>query len=442
MFPVFPAGCTLNDSDSFSDGGAFDNCSKIAVVPEATYRGLAYETARLKLAQIRIEGRQSRQRAYGSLAQISAEAIGCDRVSVFSMLADSDALTTDCTYVSKTKQCAPGGQIEGAQALIEIMRNRRVAVFEELTSQNLGRFAETYLAPNAVISLLCAPVLREGRCTGLLTFESCAKGRSFGQEQLAFASSAADLLALILEQAARVELEAALHANSELKHDTLKMQALARLSRVVAHDINGLLTVVGVVATELALAPDGGTLAWADDLRKVVEMGRRLTESLMTFSADRPPLQDSVDLNAIVNEMLPVFRNLFTGKRTLNIASQLREARVFADVLSVQQVLLNLVTNARDAIGEVGTVTVRIREPQSEDALRVGAIVLEVEDDGVGMDEETQLRAAEPYFSTKAVGHGLGLSTVFGIAQRYGGGVRLSSSLGKGTRIAVALQRR
>jgi signal transduction histidine kinase len=89
-----------------------------------------------------------------------------------------------------------------------------------------------------------------------------------------------------------------------------------------------------------------------------------------------------------------------------------------------------------------GAVTLRLRGPDAGDSLRVGAVVLDVEDNGQGMDEETQVHAAEPYFTTKSDGHGLGLSTVFGIAQRYGGGVRLRSTQGQGTCVSVAFQRR
>lgn len=410
---------------------------------EARYRGLAYETARLKLAQIRVEGRQSRDRAYQSLAQVSAEAISADRVAVFSVIHADDALVNECTYLSKTSTFVSEPRLERMADLLRALQRRRLIVANDAAKElDLGAFSSAYLAANKVASALCAPIIREGRVTGLLTFERCGAVRPFTQEQLSFASSAADLMALILEQAARVELEAALHANSQLHHENLKMQALVRLSRVVAHDLNGLLAVVGMVASELSRVEAGEGAPLSTDLKGVVEMGRRLTDSLLTFGAVNPPADEKLDLARAIEDMLPIFRPLFSDGRELRFVQQTEHVTAFIDALSFQQVLLNLVRNARDALAETGVVSVRLRAPDAGDSLRVGAVVLDVEDNGQGMDEETQTHAAEPYFTTKSDGHGLGLSTVFGIAQRYSGGVRLRSTLGQGTCVSVAFQRR
>jgi len=411
---------------------------------ESRFKGLAYETARLKLARIRVEGRQSRQKAYEYLARVSCDAVNVDRVALFTFVNGLNTLSHECTYGRLTGRYEEGPRlgVERCGSLPAALQERRVLTIDrEEQLVELGDFALEHLRPFNVKSLMCAPVIREGKVTGLISFESTRPLR-FSQEQLSFAGSAADLTALILEQADRTELEAALHVSSELQHENAKMQALVRLSKTVAHDLNGLLSVVDIVALELSKMNRDELPQRAIDLKGVVSMGRALTQSLLTFSADEPPLDVFVDLDEEVNHMLSVVGPWFTGPFRLTFDKSTERTRARVDRLSFQQVMLNLMKNARDALDSKGTVVVRLRDPQPDDALRVGAVILEVEDDGQGMDETTQAKAAEPYFTTKPQGHGLGLSSVFGIVQRYGGGIRLTSKVGEGTRVAVAFQRK
>ncbi len=408
---------------------------------EGRYRGPAYETARLKLARIRVEGKASRERGARYLVQVSADSLGIGRAG-FWLLRDGDRrLESECVYRRADATYETGHRLELKETarLWSLLGERRLFSLE--TPQHLellGTFS-SYLRSVAATAVLCAPIIREGRVVGMLSFERTDESEPFGERQLSFASSVADLAALILEQSERVELEAALQASAESRAEVQKMQALVRLSRSVAHDLNGLLTIVSAAAQELSLDA-GAHQELGGELDHVVRLGKTLTEQLLTFGGEPLP-GEPVELRSLVEQLLPVVRPLFSGEKKLTFEATTTKTTVLAGVLPVQQVILNLVKNAAEALGPKGTVVVKLRDPEPDDALRVGAVVVEVSDDGMGMDEYTQARAVEPYFTTKKGGHGLGLSAVFGVAQRFGGGVRITSAIGQGTRIAVALLR-
>ena len=411
---------------------------------ESRYRGLAYETARLQLARIRVEGQKSRSQAYQTLVRVSAEALAVDQAHVFSLIEDGSVLSSECLFDVRTRTFSKSLELESSEnlGLMNSLKTRRVALFDRPPAlEGLGSFYEHLLRPEGVAVALCAPVIRDGAVVGFLSFQWRDPAVKVTQEQLGFAGSVADLTALILEQAERAELQAALHFNAELHHENAKMVALSRLARLFAHDINGLLTVVSAAATELTKSNDGPFRELSADLRQVVDLGRRLTGSLLTFGSDAPPLPEVVDLREVSENMLPMFRSLFSSTQRLSLDVQTDRTKIIVDRLSVEQVLLNLVKNAQEALRDSGHVVVRIREPGPHDVLRVGATILEVEDDGEGMDPRVQAQAAEPYNTTKGPGHAIGQTSVFGVAQRYNGGVRLTSEPGKGTRVAVAFER-
>jgi signal transduction histidine kinase len=117
------------------------------------------------------------------------------------------------------------------------------------------------------------------------------------------------------------------------------------------------------------------------------------------------------------------------------------QALVSVNESQLDQILLNLSLNARDALDGEGRITIALRDPLPDDEFAFDAVVIEVRDGGVGMDENTRSHIFEPFFSTKHTGTGLGLATVYGIVKRAGGSVVALSALGVGTTIRVALPR-
>jgi PAS domain S-box-containing protein len=232
-----------------------------------------------------------------------------------------------------------------------------------------------------------------------------------------------------------------------------KMEAVGRLAGGIAHDFNNLLTVITGYA-ELLLA----RLPAADPNREAVaeiqKAGGRaaaLTRQLLAFSRRQVVEPRVLQLNALVADTEKMLRRLIGEHVLLSTSLDPAAGPVRADPGQLEQVLINLAVNARDAMPGGGRLTVETRAVTVGDEFRrdrpdvpAGEYVrLTVTDTGTGMDAATQARMFEPFFTTKPVGQGtgLGLATVHGIVQQAGGHVAVTSAVGRGTAVAVYLQR-
>jgi signal transduction histidine kinase/CheY-like chemotaxis protein len=241
-------------------------------------------------------------------------------------------------------------------------------------------------------------------------------------------------------------------SEDRLRH-AQKMEAVGQLAGGIAHDFNNLLT--GILSyVELIqgeLRPDDPIRADLDQIRHTGERAAALTRQLLAFSR-RQVLQPRVlSLHAVVSELEPMLRRLLGPVVALEVATDPALAPVLADPSQLEQVLVNLAVNARDAMPSGGTVTISTANIQlgaADDArangVRAGAYVtLSVGDTGVGMDVPTQARIFDPFFSTKPTGHGsgLGLSTVYGIVEQSGGHIAVESAPAQGATFTIFLPR-
>ncbi|OLD94151.1 MAG: hybrid sensor histidine kinase/response regulator [Gemmatimonadetes bacterium] len=232
-----------------------------------------------------------------------------------------------------------------------------------------------------------------------------------------------------------------------------KMEALTRFARGVAHDFNNVFTAIaGNCDLLLAdLAPDDPRRSEVQAIRDAVTRGTTLTRQLFTLSGQLPTAPDSVDLNALVHGLERELARLAGDRVALATALEPRFGRVRADPRELEQVLLNLVLNARDAMPGGGQITVETQnlalDPTYTTDHRLMPsgqyVLLAVSDTGSGMDAATKAHLFEPYFTTKSehARPGLGLATVYGIVKRSDGFVWVYSELGVGTSVKVYLPR-
>ena len=274
-----------------------------------------------------------------------------------------------------------------------------------------------------------------------------AIGNGIGYGVLAAASHA---LAYVADLR-RAEEE--LRKSQEQLFQSQKMEAVGRLAGGVAHDFNNLLTVIGNY-TALVLEDMPEHDPRREDLLEVHRAADRaagLTRQLLAFSRRQVMQPRAIDLAAAATEMAGMLRRLIGEDIQLVVKSRPGTGRAEADPVQVEQILLNLVVNARDAIAGGGTVTIETANADLDHEfarLHQGArpgsyIMLAVGDTGCGMDRDTQRRIFEPFFTTKPVGRGtgLGLSTVYGIVKQSGGYIAVYSEPGHGSVFRVYLPR-
>jgi two-component system cell cycle sensor histidine kinase/response regulator CckA len=225
------------------------------------------------------------------------------------------------------------------------------------------------------------------------------------------------------------------HLEEQLRH-AQKMEALGRLTGAIAHDFNNLLTVILGYAE--ALLDSEVTLpvrAELREIRRAASSAASLTRQLLVFGRRMPAVFEPMDLNHMIFEVSPMLRRLL-GK-TVNLTLELHATQpiIRADRGLVDQVLMNLLINGRDAMPGGGTLTVTTRDDDG------GRVALEVSDTGHGMPVDVQARIFEPFFTTKGPGKGtgLGLATVYTIVTQAGGTIEVESVEGRGTTFHISL---
>ena len=251
----------------------------------------------------------------------------------------------------------------------------------------------------------------------------------------------------------RKKAEDALVQSEKQFRQAQKMEAVGRLAGGIAHDFNNLLTVImgysHVLSAELGRAHP--LIDKIEEMQKAGERAAMLVRQLLAFSRKQPLEPKLLSLNTVVANLEGMLQRLLGSDIRLVITLDPSSSQVRADQAQLEQVLMNLVVNARDAMLKGGTLTIETapveltRSPLYHvDPLPPGPYVkLSVSDTGSGMDRETQAHIFEPFFTTKeeGKGSGLGLSTVFGIVTQSGGGIDVTSRVGQGTRFDVFFPR-
>ncbi len=381
-----------------------------------------------------------------AITEAATRSMEVARVGVWIFDAEHTRIRAQSIYDARTGQHEQGPELaaEAFPEYFSALEEERVIIASDASTYPTTRgFAASYLAEHGVTSLVDAPIRVGGRVIGVLCHEHVGEPRGFNDEDQSVAGSLADFVALAIESHEHGRAEDALLSSNKQLEEARRIEAVGRLAGGVAHDFNNVITVVSSYAFLLAKKLDKndplqGPVA---EIGKATERAADITRKLLALTRRDPAAPRVFDLNLVVRGMEMFLRRLIGEHIALSMEISKEPLVVRADPGQVEQIILNLAINARDAAGpEGGTITIRTRrDAGSKTHPKKMPCVLEVEDKGVGMTSQVKARIFEPFFTTKEVGRGsgLGLFTVWGAVDQMGATIEVASTPKRGSCFTV-----
>jgi len=305
------------------------------------------------------------------------------------------------------------------------------------------------ISPSGIASILICPIVVEEGIVGVFSLRTL-KPRFFSPEDFHLIRSVAEQVALALARAALIDERRALEAQSQ---QAQKMEAIGRLTAAIAHDFNNMLTAINGFAglMELDLKPADPHRKHLANILNAGERAANLVRQLLAFGRKQIIEPRVLNLNTTVMEMDKMLQQIIGENISLEASLASGLWQIKADPSQMEQVIVNLAVNARDAMPEGGRLTIQTANAVLDPTFvachlgtQVGEYVrLTIRDTGHGMSGEIQARVFEPFFSTKDLGKGtgLGLATVHGIVERTGGSICVDSRVGAGTTFDIYVPR-
>jgi PAS domain S-box-containing protein len=305
------------------------------------------------------------------------------------------------------------------------------------------------LTERGVRSVLGIPVLMGDESAGFLAFECMDRHRTWSEHDVTVLRMIGELFTATLR---RRHGEAALSESRSQLLQVQKLEAVGRLAGGIAHDFNNLLTVIlGFSRPLMGQLEPGAVRDDVQEIQAAAERAAALTKQLLTFSRRQQVATQRVDVNETIATLEGLLRPLLGEDVALLFELEPNVGWVQIDPHQLEQVVMNLAVNARDAMADGGTLRLATRtqhvgpaEAQSLGLAGAGAhVILAACDTGSGMDEETRAHLFDPFYTTKdpSKGTGLGLSIVYGVVEQAGGAIAVSGAAAKGTTFEIYLPR-
>lgn len=369
------------------------------------------------------------------------------RVSVWSL--DKLEKSIICLNLWNTdKQEHSNGTVLKAEdfpSYFNVLVSDRVLVFDDVyNDSHTKEFVEKYFPEYGITSMLDAPFHFSGEIAGVICLEHVGPKRIWKVEEQAFIISIADLLSIVYESSNRKTLEAALHRAK-------KMDALGKLTGGIAHDYNNMLGVVIGYADllEMALSDNDKLKSYVGAIKHAGERGSKLTGKLLAFARKEVSEVEVVDLNDLMLEQKHILEKTLTSRITLDFDLDKNIWPIRINDSDLEDAILNMSINAMHAITGVGNLSFKTANIMVDNATSHSLniipgeyVLLQIEDTGSGMDQLTQEKIFEPFYSTKGEeGTGLGLAQVYGFMERSNGAISVNSKVDKGTRFLMYFPR-
>jgi len=380
--------------------------------------------ARLKLSRLQLDGDLAR--LYQQVTEISARALDVARVGVWFFDGASNQLQCRALFDVNGEGAPLPLPMDKLPEYVAAVKDRRFVATSDARTEPSTRELTDYLEAWHITSMLDAAIYRNGQVVGIVCHEHVGEPREWGREERQFAATVADLISHFLEVNDRMAAQDQAHQLELKLKDAHRLDALGRMAAGVAHDLNNLLGVITNGISVLQRTNDPEVLTAMDESAR---HAAALIGQLMALGRKKTPIAHVQPLDPLLAEFdrlvsaqaKPGFRVVFDVEKGLT---------VWAEAAQLQQVLFNLVTNGFQAMPKGGAVVVRAHKRQ-------GGISFEVIDTGEGIAEENLHRLFDPFFTTRASGHGIGLAVVQQLVTQHGGEIKVSSTVGDGTTFRI-----
>ena len=385
------------------------------------------------------------------LTEFGAKALKVERASSWLFNQSRNAAAAITCFDTRTAKHTSGDTLNFSDypayfdALLE---ERCIAAEKARTDPRTKEFLDNHFIPQHIYGKLAIVVRKKGESTGMLCFEHGDPTRAWEPEEILFVTALSDLTSLALEERERSIEETKRKRLEEQLFQSQKLEALGSLAGGIAHDFNNLLSAIlgSVELAELRLQANQDIRPQFQTIHQAGGRARELVKQILTFSRKAPMTLEPVILEDVVETCLTLLKATLPPSLKLLLSLQSKESLILGSVTQLHQVLINLVTNASHAIGDIpGEITIGTTihsfktsdiDPLPHISLKPGPhIELWIKDSGHGISEKILSSIFDPFFTTKDTGKGtgLGLSIVHTIIKNLNGAITVESTLERGT---------
>lgn len=404
----------------------------------------SFDQAMLALARIHVDAGQSVRTALNTVARVAITALGIGRFSVWLTNEQGDAVRLYYLHRPDAEDILDGTVLrieEFPSYFAALSHSRALLVPDTAIDPAVTELRNGYIKPLGIGALLDAPIWRGSELVGIVCHEHIGSARPWQPAEREFAADVAAAVARLFEEGERVRAQDSLLIYQKHLRELSRYEGMGRLAAGVAHDLRNLLHIVGANA-EVALerSTDAEARQALEAVLHAVQRSRQLAGNVLQFGQGQVEGPVVLDPAELVQECVMLLSGALDDGQVLEVGRISRGRRIFAPRAELERVLLNLVTNAREAMPDGGRITLSVLEVSDGDP-RDDRVVIEIRDSGVGMTIEQLGKARNPFYTTKVEGTGLGLAMADQVMARAGGTLDLLSVPGQGTTVRCVLPR-
>ena len=397
------------------------------------------QEALLRMAHLNRD--RPRKEVVEEIAQIAAETLLVSQFGVWLYNEERNGIYALCIYEFEKNEFTAGAELfaKDYPRYFEAMSSRKsIIAHDARNDERTSEFTESYLKPGNIYSLLDSSIFVSGESRGVVCCEQQFSVREWQSDEVLFASAVADQVAQVIMDEEKRAVESKLR-------QVEKMQALGELAGGIAHDFNNQLTAIMGFADLIKMKTnDPGISRYINNVIRTTANAAETVKQLLAFSRKSTLRNDTLDVHDIINELHSMLTHTLGKHIHIHLTLDASHSLVQGDASQLQNALLNIAINARDAMPDGGHIVISTElmrsrqihpDVQAEMRRHDAYLLVRIQDSGSGISADDMQHIFEPFFTTKGPkeGTGMGLSVSYGTIQHMGGTITVDSEIDKGT---------